>query len=408
MLWLRTLAVLLLLVSTTWSADWPQWLGPDRNGATSEKVAPWKGELKKLWSVPAGEGHAAPVVADGRVYLFARAKDKNEEELQAFDAVKGTKLWAKTYPRAAFENKFGNGPRGTPTVFDGKVYTFGVTGLLTCFDAAKGDQLWQVDTLKTFKAPNLFFGVSTSPLIDGDRVVVEVGKGTAIVAFKRKDGEVAWKSLEDPASYSSPVIFGTGKERTLVAQTQQGVVALNPEDGKALWKFPLVDLLNESSTTPVKVGDGLILASSVTFGSVGLKTEEKDGKPAVTQVWKNPALTCYFGTPVALGKDQVYLVTGALISPAATLRCVDPANGKELWNRPKVGKYHATLLRTGDDKILMLEEAGSLVLIEPNVKEYKELARAKVCGFTWAHPALANGRLYVRDAKELICVQLAE
>lgn len=408
MAWLRYLVALLLSSPLAFAGDWPQWLGPERNGASPEKVAPWKTDPKRLWSAPVGEGHSAPVVANGRVFLFSKVKGKEEEELQAFDAVKGTKLWSKSYPRAAFNNQFGNGPRGTPNVFDGKVYTFGVTGVLTCFDAEKGEQLWQVDTLKQFKAPNLFFGVATSPLIDGDRVVVEVGKGASLVALERKNGEVAWKSLKDPASYSSPVIFGSGKERQLVALTQQGVVGLNADDGKSLWKFPLVDLLNESSTTPVKIGDGLILASSVTFGSVGLKVGTKDGKPEVSQVWKNTALTCYFATPVAVGTDQAYLVTGSIISPSATLRCIDPANGKELWNRPKVGKYHATLLRTGDNKLLMLEEAGNLVLVDPNPKEYKEMARSKICGETWAHPALANGRLYVRDAKELICVQFGE
>jgi outer membrane protein assembly factor BamB len=325
---------------------------------------------------------------------------------RSYDAAKGTKLWSQSYARPAFQTPFGNGPRGTPAVADGKVYTLGATGILTCFDAEKGTQLWQVDALKKYKAPNLTFGISSSPLVDGDRVVVEVGKGASVVAFDRKSGEQLWKSLEDPASYSSPVVFGVGKERQLVTLTQQGVVSLNPDDGKLFWKFPLVDLLNESSTTPIRSGD-LILASSVTFGSVGLKLGEKDGKPAVTEAWKNTALTCYFSTPVAVGKEHIYLVTGALLAPQATLRCVEAATGKELWSKPKVGKYHASLLRTGDDKLLMLEEAGALVLIDPNPKEYKELARARICGETWAHPALADGKLYVRDAKELICLNLA-
>jgi outer membrane protein assembly factor BamB len=407
MTWLRPLFVLLLVTPLGSAGDWPQWLGPNRDGGSAEKVAAWKEAPKKLWSMPVGDGHSGPIVAGGKVFLHQGVKGKDEEELIAFDADKGTKLWSKSYARAAFNSPFGNGPRGTPIAVDGKVYTYGVTGVLTCFKADNGEQLWQVDLLKKFKAPNLTFGISCSPLVDGERVVVAVGKGASVVAFDRNKGEMLWKSLEDPASYSSPVIFGKDKDRQLTILTQKGVVALNPTDGKLFWKFPLVDLLNESSTTPIQAG-GLVFASSVTFGSMGLKVEQKDDKPAATQVWKNTALTCYFATPVAVGKEHVYVVTGALISPQATLRCVEAATGKELWKKGPVGKYHATLLRTGDDKLLMLEEAGTLVLVEPNAKEYRELARAKVCGETWAHPALANGKLYIRDAKELICLKVGE
>src|SRR5262249_46653885 len=161
-------------------------------------------------------------------------------------------------------------------------------------------------------------------------------------------------------------------------------------------------------TTPVRAGD-FLLASSITYGSVGLRLETRNGKPDATQVWKNDALTCYFATPVPVGTEHVYLVTGTpSLFSQATLHCIETKTGKELWRHPKVGKYHATLLRTGDQKLLMLEEAGDLVLLDPNPSQYRELARAKVCDETWAHPALVDGRLYVRDSKELICLRLAE
>src|SRR5262249_41531336 len=136
-------------------------------------------------------------------------------------------------------------------------------------------------------------------------------------------------------------------------------------------------------------------------------------KPGFEEVWKKPELTCYFSTPVAVGQEHVYLVSGAnpvaLKQPEARLHCVEAATGNVLWTRPKpVGKYHASLLRTGDDKLLLLEEAGELALLEPDAKGYRERARAKVCGETWAHTALADGRLYIRDAKELLCLQLGQ
>ncbi|MBI3407025.1 MAG: prolyl oligopeptidase family serine peptidase [Planctomycetes bacterium] len=387
--------------------DWPGWLGPRRDGSTSQKIDVWKAPLKILWKQPVGEGHSSPVVADGKVYLFARPKGKDEEALAAFDAADGKPLWTKSYDRGKFSNFFGDGPRATPTVANGKAYTFGVTGILTCFDSKSGDQVWQVNTLKEFKAPNLFFGTSCSPLVDGERVFLNVGgPGASVVAFNAKDGSTIWKKLDDKASYSSPIAVGKGDERAVVCLTGAGLTALNVRDGKQLWQVPLVDKLSESSTTPVRSGD-MIFATSITFGGIGVKLDNSGAAPHAKQVWMKPDLNCYFSTPVAVGKDQLYLVTAVpAIQSVAVLRCVDLATGKEHWQRPNVGKYHASLTRTGDDKLLLLEENGDLVLMQPDVKQYRELCRSKICGTTWAHPAIAGGRLYIRDANELICVQL--
>jgi outer membrane protein assembly factor BamB len=407
--WLRSLAALVILAPYLLAADWPQWLGPARDGASTEKVAPWTGPLKVLWRRSVGEGHSSPVVADDRVFLHTKAQGNEAEVVEAFDAKDGKPLWTKSYPRAPYKGLFGAGPRATPAVGGGHVYTYGITGVLTCFDAKGGEQLWQVDALKEFKAPKLFFGASCSPLVEKDLVLVNVGgKGASIVAFNKDSGKVVWKKLDDGASYSSPVVFGKGDKREAVFLTQAGLVGLRPADGEVFWQVPFKDRLSESSTTPVRVGE-LIVGSSITVGSVGLRLKGEGEKPQVSEVWKKPELTCYFSTPVAVGKDHLYLVTGSL-PPAskATLRCVEAATGKELWQRPGVGTYHAALLRTGDGKLLMLEEKGDLVLLEPSPKEYRELARAHVCGQTWAHPALADGRLYVRDGKELICLELPQ
>jgi outer membrane protein assembly factor BamB len=411
--WLRSLCFLLLCTLAARAGDWPQWLGPTRDAVSLEKIAPWKDGPKVVWRKPVGEGNNSPVVAGGRVFIHAKVRDKTAEEVVAFDVKSGGELWRTPYPRPAFKSLYGNGARATPAVAGGKVYTYGITGLLTCFDAKTGMQLWQVDALKKFNAKNLFFGASCSPLVDGKNVIVAVGgKGASVVAFDKDSGEVAWKSQDDGASYASPIVIETGKTRQLVFLTALGVVSLNPADGRVYWRSPLRDLLFESSTTPIRAGD-LLMASSITFGSLGLRLEDKDGKPAVEQAWKNTALTSYFSTPVPVGTDHIYMVTGsnplAFSGKAdATLRCIEAKTGKELWNRPKVGKYHASLMRTGDNKLLMLEEAGELVLLDPSPKEYRELARAKVCGETWAHAALSNGRLYVRDKGELICLQFGD
>jgi outer membrane protein assembly factor BamB len=407
-----SICLLLLISSVAAAGDWPQWLGPSRDATSCEKVAAWKEPPKALWRQPAGDGHSSPVVTGGRVYFHAKVRDKDEEEVVALDAATGKEIWRTPYPRGPFSNPFGNGPRATPVVSGNRIYTYGVTGFLTCLDTTSGKQLWQVDTRREFNPPSLLFGASCSPILVGDNVLVNVGaKEASIVAFQKDTGKVAWKSQDDVASYSSPIRFGEGAAEQVVFLTGSRLLSLKPTDGTLLWDYPLKDDLFESSTTPLRAGDVLI-AASITFGSVGLKLESKDDKPAARELWKNRALTCYFSTPVAVGKEHVYMVTGTVPSPfqkkkpEATLRCIETATGKETWSKPNIGTYHASLIRTGDDKLLLLDDAGNLMLLEPSVKEYHELVRANVCGKTWAHPALAEGRLYVRDDKELICLEL--
>jgi outer membrane protein assembly factor BamB len=413
--WLRSLlatSLVGILTSSAFAEDWPQWLGPRRDNSSTEKVAPWKGALKVLWRKPVGEGNSSPIVAGGRVYIHAKVKDKNAEEIVAFDATSGAELWRTPYERPEFKSLFGNGPRATPCLVGDRLYAFGITGLLTCLDTDKGKQLWQVDTLAKFKAKNLFFGMACSPLVVDDRVLVNVGaKGASVVAFDRAKGVAVWKSMDDPASYSSPIFVGEGDQQQAVFLTGANVASLKPADGRVFWRFPLKDTLLESSTTPIRAGD-LLLASSITYGSVGLRLESKDGEPAVKEAWKNAALTSYFSTPVPVGKEHIYMVTGTtpspLTKPAADLHCIEAKTGKSLWKKAKIGKYHASLMRTGDDKLLLLTDGGDLALLEPDPNGYRELVRSKVSGpDTWAHPALSGGRLYVRDMTELICLQMA-
>jgi outer membrane protein assembly factor BamB len=396
-----------ILTSAAPAADWPQWLGPNRDGSTTEKVVPWMGELKPVWTKSVGEGNTSPVVSGGLLFLHTKVADKSAEMVQAFDAKTGEVKWEKTYDKAVFKPLFGHGPRSTPCVVRDRLFTLGITGVLACWNAADGELIWQKDTLAEFKEQNLFFGVSSSPIVVDDKVLVMLGKGkTGVVAFNVKDGSVAWKAGGDSASYSSPIVFGEGAKRQVVFLTGANVLSLSPA-GEVLWKYPFVDAMSESSTTPMKVDD-ILIASSVMNGSVGLKVTEKDSKPGVALGWKNPALTCYFSTPVAAGKDHVYMVTGSLTGKSITLRCVNAVSGKETWTKPNMGKYHAAMLKLGDGNLLLHDDNGNLMLLAPDIKQYKELARSKVCGETWAHPAFANGYFYVRDGKELLCYMLPE
>jgi outer membrane protein assembly factor BamB len=395
-----------ILPLTGLAQDWPQWLGPQRNGAIDATFAPWQGPLEVLWKQPVGEGHSSPIVAFGTVFLHTKAAGKEEEVITAWD-VAGKQLWQSSYPRSAYANIFGNGPRATPAYANGRLYTLGATGLLYCWNAKTGKELWHVDLLEKFSAKNLFFGTSASPLVAGQLVyVMPGGKDGSMAALDADTGKVIWQKGSDAASYASPMMTKVGDKELIVFLTAEGVVGLDAKSGQEYWRVPLKDRLNESSTTPVRVGD-LLFASSVTFGSMGIKLDVEAGKPAARQLWKEPGLTCYFGTPVEFD-GLLYVVTGkaTLTNASASLHCVDPRTGKTKWSKASVGKYHASLLRT-KDKLLMLEEKGDLVMLQPGAKRYEELCRSKLCGETWAHASWADGVLFIRDGKELVGVKLA-
>jgi outer membrane protein assembly factor BamB len=406
-----TLVFALVLTLPALAGDWAQWLGPRRDGSSDEKVAPWKGELKPIWRIPVGEGHSSPIVAGGRVYLHTRVPGKEVEALQCFNAGKGEQIWRQEYPRPPFKGLYGDGPRATPCIAGApgqeKLFAFGATGIVSCFSAKTGDPIWRIDTAKEYAAPALKFGFSSSPLVVDDKLLIMVGaKDASVVAFNADNGKVIWKSGSSKATYAAPIVIGESKDKTAVFLNYEGLAGFRLEDGAPLWQYPFVDKLAESSTTPVLVGKDSILISSITRGTALVGLEAADGKRSAKQQWFEKDLTCYFSTPVVDGKE-IYLVTGSFFKGIASLHCLDAVSGKELWKRDNVGKYHASLMRTGDGKLLMLEEKGDLVLIAPNPKAYREVCRAKLCGETWAHPALANGRLFIRDGKDLLCVDLS-
>ena len=384
------------------AADWPQFLGPTRDGRSTETVSPWTGELKPLWSKPIGPAHSSPVVVNGVVYGFYETKGKNTDTLAGFDAKTGNKLWEQSYEREDFRPLFGYGPRGTPVVDGGSVFTLGGTGVLARWDAKTGDVKWKVDTLEQFKVENLAFGVSASPLVFDGNVYVNVGgKGAGLVAFNQETGKVAWQATDDGMSYSSPTMVGKGEAAKVVFLTKQNLIAVDPKTGTVAWKVPFQDRMSESATAPLAVGTNVI-GSSVTLGSIAIDPSVSPPKT----IWRKKELNCYFSTPVVVG-DDLYMLNGELsITPTISLRCVDGKTGKIRWQKSDVGKYHAAIIRTANDKLLMLDDGGSLTLFEPNEKEFKQLAKSKVCGPTWAHPALADGVVYIRDEKNLLAIKL--
>jgi outer membrane protein assembly factor BamB len=408
---LRAILVVVCLSLGVRAADWPQWLGPRRNGSTTEKVAPWKEPPKVVWRQAVGNGYSAPVIAGGRVFFHAHVKDKEAEEVIALDAARGTPVWRDRYARPAYSSVLGTGPRATPAVAGKRLLAMGINGILTCYHVDDGKRAWQVDLYKRFQATLPGFAVCCSPLVVGDRVIVSVGgKGRCIVALNVENGEVVWQSLDDDASTSSGVMFA-GSARSgapdVVFLTPLRLIGLDPLEGTLRWEHPMVFQPQGTSPTPVVVADKLV-ASTQAHGAVAIQVGEKDDKPTATPAWQNKELKSYFSSGVAAG-DVLVLVTNTLDPlPSTALTGVDAKIGKQLWRKEKVGYFHAGLIRTGDGKLLVLNDAGLLTLLEVDDKGARELARAKVCGGTLITPSLAGGRLYVRDDKELICLELAQ
>jgi outer membrane protein assembly factor BamB len=415
MTWFRTVLVLLACAGVARAGDWPQWLGPKRDGSTAEKVAPWKEKEapRVLWRQAVGQGYSSPVVAGGRVFFHAAVPDRDEEEVVALDAATGKQLWSDRYPRPRFRSVLGHGPRATPTVAGKRLYTIGINGLLSSYDVDKGKRLWQVDLYKELQADLPPFAVCCSPLVVGNRVIVSVGgKGRCVVALHTDTGEVQWQALDDAASTSSPVLFAGGDRPRgaapdVVFMTPLRLVGLDPLDGTLRWEHPMVFQPRGTSPTPIAVGDKMV-ASTQSHGAVAVRVGKKDDKVAAEQAWQNQEMKSYFSSGVAAG-DLLLLVSNAVEPlPAASITCLEAGTGKELWKKEKVGYFHAGLLRTGDGKLLVLNDAGILTLLDVDAKGARELARAKVCGGTLVVPALADGRLYARDDKEVICLQLTE
>jgi outer membrane protein assembly factor BamB len=415
MIWLRPLAATLLAASVVTAAEWPQWLGPRRDGNSSEKVAAWKaGDAPKVvWRVPATMGFSSPVVAGGRVFLHTVVKGKDAEAVTAYDAATGTVIWKDEYPRPPYQSVLGVGPRATPTVAGNRLYTTGINGVLTCYEADTGKRRWQVDLYKRFQATLPRFAVCCSPLVVGDRVLVSVGgPGKCIVALSADTGETLWQALDDPASTSSPILFAgggrpAGTTPDVVFMTPLRVVGLDPLDGTLRWEHPMVFQPAGTSPTPAVLGD-LIVASTQAHGAVAVRVATREEKLTADAGWQNKDTKSYFSSGVAAG-DYLYLVTNVVEGlPETSLACLDSKTGKCLWTREKVGYFHAGVIRTGDGKLLILNDGGTLSLLEVDGQGAKELCKAKVCGGTLVTPALVNGKLYARDDKELICLQVGE
>jgi outer membrane protein assembly factor BamB len=394
-----------LLVCPLPAADWPQFLGPQRNGTVPEKdlTLPWPaGGPRLLWRCPVGEGYSGPVVVGGRLILFHRLG--GEEVVEAMTADRGQRLWRFAYP-CDYEDDFGvgNGPRATPLVAGRRVYTLGVTGWLHCLDLEDGRLLWKRDLVRDYAVPQNFFGVGSSPVLAGSRLLLNLGgKEAGILALEADSGKEVWRATRDGASYASPLLASLAGRPTAVFFTRQGVVLLDPDSGavryQRRWRSRSQASVNAAS--PVVVGDLVFVSACYETGALLLRVRPQ----GVEEVWhSDAALSCHYNTPIYY-RGHLYGIDGRQES-GARLRCLELASGKVRWTREDFGC--ASLLLVGD-KLLALTERGDLVAIQATPAGYQELARAAILQAPpcRAEPALANGRLYARDRQHLACWDL--
>jgi outer membrane protein assembly factor BamB len=399
----RPLLAVVLIVAVA-GADWPQLLGPKRDGSSAETAlqTTWPGKGPPVvWQHEVGEGYSGPVVAGGKLILHHRVGD--DEVVECLDAVTGKGLWKVAAP-ADYSDSYGkgDGPRSTPLIAGGKVYTLGASGKLQCLSLADGKRLWQRDLLRDYTVPRSFFGVGTSPLLEGDLLLVNVGgKDAGVVAFQKDTGKEVWRATSQGASYSSPIAADIDGVRHAIFFTRQGLLSLDPADGKVRfekrWRSRMEASVN--AATPLVLGDLIFLTACYNTGAVLLRAS----KDRVEELWSNDeSLSSHFGTPVHVN-GYLYGFDGRQES-GTEFRCVELKTGKVMWKQDGFG---CGSIIAGGGMLLVLSEGGALVLVEPTPTGYREKARASLLSKpVRAAPALSEGRLYARDGSRLICVDL--
>jgi outer membrane protein assembly factor BamB len=386
------------------AADWPQFLGPTSNGVSTETdlLPTWgaKGP-PRLWEKEVGEGFSGPVVAGDTVVLLHRVG--NEEVVEALDAATGKGRWRFAYP-ARYRDAFGkgDGPRATPAVAAGRVYTLGAEGRLHCLDLATGKKVWERSLATEYRPPPSFFGVGTSPLVEGDLVLVNVGARQAgVVAFQKDTGQQVWVATDHEASYASPVAATIDGVRHVFFFTREGLVSVDPANGRVRfskrWRSRMQASVNAAS--PLVVGDQIFLSASYGTGAVLLRVR----KDAVDEVWSgDDVLSCHYVTSIHHA-GFLYGFDGRQES-GTQLRCVEWKTGKLRWTRPG---FRCGPMILAEGNLIVLSEDGELCLIEATPEAYREKARALVLGKPCRAPmALAEGRLFARDNQRLVCWNL--
>lgn len=383
------------------SAYWTDFRGPARDGEYRERAirTNWTRDgLTPVWREPVGAGYASMVVARGRIFTIEQRGAR--EVVAAYDLATGRELWTTGWDAAFREMMGGDGPRATPTWFDGRVYALGAQGEFRCLDEATGRTIWRTNILEDAGATNLQWGMAASPLVVDDTVVVLPGgtSGQSVVAYDRQSGKRAWAALDDRAGYSSPMLVTLAGVRQIVVFTASRVAGLTPGRGEVLWSFPWTTQFDVNASQPVIVGDNRVFISTgYGTGAAMIEIAPNGGALAARELWRTNRMKNQFTTTVyhdgfLYGLDE------------SILACLDAATGDLKWKGGRYG-YGQVMLVSGH--LVVLGEQGDLALVRATPEKHDEIVRFPVLeGKTWSHPAMADGYLLIRNINEMAAFNL--
>jgi outer membrane protein assembly factor BamB len=377
------------------AGDWPQILGPHRNGAAVDEkpIEPWvKSGPKENWSFPIGSGYAGPVVVGKLVIIFHRVGDV--ERVEAIDIVTGKTVWKTDYP-ATYSGGYNpdTGPRCVPLVSGERIIVFGAAGNLHALKLANGEKIWSRDTAQDYPNPGSYFGSGSSPIVAGKMVLVNIGgRNAGIVAFDLETGKTAWKKTDERASYSSPVKTVIEDQEQVIFVTRLNTMAVDPTTGAELFRFPFGDRgTTVNAATPLVFDNHLFVSASYGIGGHLARLT----KNSATQIWANDKSMSSQYTTCVYKDGFLYGTHGREDFANGELRCIEAKTGIVKWAARGFGVAHTILV---GDHLLMLTNQGHLALVEASPNKYKVLASTQLTpNFTRAMPAFARGRLLFRD-----------
>lgn len=421
-------AGVMALASAALADDWPQWRGPNRDGVWHEtgimRTFP-QPRLDLLWRTPISNGYSGPTVAKGRVYVTDRPEQPGgKERVLCLDARTGRILWTDEYDCSYAGLGYPDGPRASVAIDDGRAYSLGSMGHLRCHDAATGELLWHKDPGRDYTIARVTWGISASPLVNGDLLIVQLGArpDACLVALDKRTGTEKWRALEDKVSYSSPIIIEREGRRLLLCWTGENMAALNPATGEVLWKCPAPQgKMVINVPTPVVAGDRIFLTS---FYDGSRLLAMKFNPPSAELVWSRQgpserdtdALHSMIATPI-FQNNHIYGVDSY-----GEFRCLEAATGNRVWeDRTLVpGDRWANIhMVCNGDKVWMFNERGELIITRLSPKGVEVISRAKLIeptkgqlgmrgGVCWSHPAFADRCVFARNDSEIVCASLRD
>ena len=380
---------------------WTNFRGPRRDGKYDEVgiSTSWPASgLPALWKQPIGVGHASFVVADGKAYTIEQRR--SQEVVAAYDIANGRELWTQKW-NAEFSDSTGDGPRATPTWDQGRIYALGATGELRCLDASNGNVIWGKNILSDNQASNLPWAMAASPLVVDDKVIVLPGgtSGKSVVAYNKNTGAPVWKVLDDEQAYVSPMLVELAGRRQIMVVSSSRVVGLAPENGALLWSYPWDTSNGINVSQPIPVDrNRFFISSGYGKGAALVELKGSGNSFTASTIWENTNMKNKFNSSV-LHNGFVYgLDEGILV-------CLDVNTGERKW---KDGRYGYGQVILAGDHLIVSSDKGDVALVKATPAQYTEVARfTAVQGQTWNYPAIAGGRLLVRNSNEMAAYDIS-